>query len=62
MIRFPDASMGNDLGMFKTVYAGIGSLGPSYVGLVGGNGRYGLGFLGLVPVLLVSIGTVLWAS
>jgi len=34
MDRFPDDSMGGDLGATRTVYMGIGSLGPVYMGYV----------------------------
>lgn len=60
---FADASMGGDFGAFKTVYSGIGSLGPSYVGYVGGYWNYTVAFIGLTVSLclgLVFLGLV-WA-
>jgi MFS family permease len=62
MTRFPDDSMGGDFGAFKTVYAGLGSLGPAYLGFVAGVDTYATGFVGLVPLLLVSILIVLRVS
>lgn len=50
---FSDASLGGDFGAFKTVYSGIGSLGPSYVGYVGGEWNYMVAYLGLVGGLCV---------
>lgn len=52
---FPDDSMGGDFGALKTIYTGIGSLGPTYVGLVAGQFDYTAAFLGLVPSLLVGV-------
>lgn len=52
---FSDASMGGDFGAFKTVYSGIGSLGPSYVGYVGGEWNYTLAYLGLVGSLCLGV-------
>lgn len=62
MARFPDESMGGDFGAFKTIYAGIGSLGPVYVGSIAGIDTYTTGFLGLIPLLLISIGIALRLS
>lgn len=55
MTRFPNDSMGGDYGAFKTVYAGVGSLGPAYVGFVAGYLDYATAFLGLVLFLVLSI-------
>ena len=55
MTRFPDDSMGGDYGVFKTVYAGVGSLGPAYVGFVAGLFDYTSAFLGLIVFLVVAI-------
>mgnify|MGYP006273624259 FL=1 len=54
MDTFPDGSMGGDLGATRTVYIGLGSLGPSYVGLVAGRVSYAAAFAGLLGCLLVS--------
>jgi predicted MFS family arabinose efflux permease len=42
MDRFPDGSMGGDLGAMRTIYMMVGSLGPGYTGLVAST-------LGFVP-------------
>lgn len=55
MTRFPDDSMGGDYGTFKTIYAGVGSLGPAYVGFVAGVFDYTIAFLGLAVFLVVAI-------
>lgn len=54
MDTFPDGTMGGDLGAARTVYIGLGSLGPSYVGFVAGQDSYTVAFAGLLACLLVS--------
>lgn len=54
MDLFPDESMGGDLGGMRTVYIGLGSLGPTYVGVVAGMSSYTVAFLGLAPCVLAS--------
>ncbi|MEF8830198.1 MAG: MFS transporter [Halobacteriales archaeon] len=56
---FPDASMGGDLGGARTVYIGLGSLGPTYVGFVAGTAGYVPAFAGLGGLLLVTAVVVL---
>jgi predicted MFS family arabinose efflux permease len=58
MDTFPDGSMGGDLGATRTVYLGLGSLGPSYVGFVAGRVSYAAAFAGLLGCLLVSAAIV----
>jgi hypothetical protein len=58
MDTFPDGSMGGDLGATRTVYLGLGSLGPSYVGFVAGRVSYAVAFAGLLGCLLVSAAIV----
>jgi MFS family permease len=58
MDLFPDESMGGDLGGMRTVYIGIGSLGPTYVGFVGGIESYTVAFAGLVGCLLAGASIV----
>ncbi|MFC7082034.1 MFS transporter [Halorussus caseinilyticus] len=58
MDTFPDGSMGGDLGATRTVYLGLGSLGPSYVGFVAGRVSYAAAFAGLLVGLLVSAAIV----
>jgi MFS family permease len=55
---FPDEHMGGDLGATRTVYLGLGSLGPTYVGFVASQWNYALAFAGFVPCLLVG-GTIM---
>ena len=55
MTHFPTESMGGDYGAFKTVYAGVGSLGPAYVGYVAGVLDYLTAFLGLIVFLVVAM-------
>ncbi|WP_435177339.1 MFS transporter [Halorussus sp. AFM4] len=58
MDTFPDGSMGGDLGATRTVYIGLGSLGPSYVGFVAGRASYEAAFAGLLGCLLVGAAVV----
>lgn len=53
---FPDASKGGDLGAFKTVYEGLSSIGPTYVGVVAGLASYTIAFTGFVLCLVISAG------
>lgn len=53
MDAFPDASMAGDLGATRTVYIGVGSLGPVYVGYVAGRLSYTAAFAGFVAAMLV---------
>jgi predicted MFS family arabinose efflux permease len=54
MDSFPTDSMGGDLGAMRTVYIGLGALGPTYVGVVADTFDFTLAFTGLVGCLLVS--------
>jgi predicted MFS family arabinose efflux permease len=58
MDRFPDGSMGGDLGAMRTFYTGVGSLGPTYVGYVAGLESYGAAFAGLIVCMLASAGLI----
>ena len=51
---FPESTKGGDLGAFKTVYEGLSSLGPTYVGVVAGLAGYTLAFAGFLFCLLIS--------
>jgi MFS family permease len=51
---FPTESMGGDLGGARTIYIGIGSLGPTYVGVVADRAGFEYAFVGLVGCLVVS--------
>jgi predicted MFS family arabinose efflux permease len=57
---FPDGSMGGDLGAMRTTYITLGSVGPTYVGVVGQYASYRVAFAGLVASLIVS-GSILLA-
>lgn len=56
-----DESLGGDFGFLKSVYTGLGSVGPTYVGLVAGEAGYPVAFAGLVACLLAS-GAVLFVG
>jgi len=63
MDLFPNDSMGGDLGGMRTIYIGLGSLGPTYIGFVAERGSYTLAFGGLVGTLLLGssiIGVYEW--
>jgi MFS family permease len=47
-------SLGGDFGLLKAVYTGLGSLGPTYVGLVAERASYTAAFVGLVACLFTS--------
>ncbi|ELY93440.1 major facilitator superfamily protein [Natrialba hulunbeirensis JCM 10989] len=61
MARLPDANAGGDIGGFRTVYMGVGSVGPAYVGLLADVATYGVAFAGLMLALLASAATILVA-
>ena len=52
---FPEDSMAGDLGAMKTVWTGVGSFAPTYVGVVAARSSYGLAFTGFVACLAVSL-------
>ncbi len=54
MSLFPATSAGGDFGAVRTIYLGIGSLGPTYVGLVASVASYTAAFAGLVCALAAS--------
>ncbi|WP_089670389.1 MFS transporter [Halobacterium jilantaiense] len=58
MDAFPDGSAGGDLGAMRTVYIGVGALGPTYVGTTATLANYDLAFWGLVVALLAAAGIV----
>jgi MFS family permease len=57
---FPDSSMGADLGFMRTVYIGVGALGPTYVGFVAEFVDYTTAFSGLVALLLLAALVIWW--
>ena len=59
---FPESNKGGYLGAFKTVYEGLSSLGPAYVGVMAGIVGYTLAFAGFLACLLGSAVILLWLS
>lgn len=59
MDSFPDESMGGDLGAIRTVYIGLGSLGPTYVGVVASRADYTTAYAGLAVCFVVGIALLL---
>ena len=57
---FPDSSMGADLGFMRTVYIGVGALGPTYVGFVAERAGYATAFAGLAALLVVAAVVIAW--
>lgn len=53
----PDESVAGDFGALGAVYLGIGSLGPTYVGVVAERASYHHAFAGLAACLVVSAAT-----
>lgn len=51
----PDESLGGDFGLIKSVYTGLGSLGPTYVGAVAERASYSVAFAGLVGCLVLAV-------
>ena len=55
MDSFPTDSMGGDLGAMRTVYIGLGALGPTYVGAVAELLDFRGAFAGIVASLLSAV-------
>lgn len=55
MGSFPDESMGGDLGAIRTVYIALGSLGPTYVGVVASRASYTAAYAGFLLCFAVGI-------
>lgn len=53
-----ESNMGGDFGAFRTIYSGLASLGPVYVGVVAEQADYAVAFWGLTLGLLFSLGVV----
>lgn len=56
MDALPDRDMGGDFGATRTVFMGLGSFGPAYVGVVVDLAGYVTAFVGFVGCLLVTTG------
>lgn len=59
MQTFPDVSMGGDMGATRTVYLGVGAVGPTYVGYVAESASYTAAFVGLAVCLLMAAAILL---
>ncbi|WP_233571955.1 MFS transporter [Halosegnis longus] len=59
MDTFPTESMAGDLGGMRSLYIGLGSLGPTAVGFVAGRADYAVAFAGLAGCLLVAVALIL---
>lgn len=57
---FPDESKGGDLGAFKTIYEGLSSLGPTYVGVIAVTADYTTAFTGFLVCLAISAGLLFY--
>lgn len=62
MDRFPDASMGGDLGGLRTVAYAIASVGPAYVGFVAERLSYTVAFGGFVVCIVSIVGIMAWVA
>lgn len=62
MDTFPDESAGGDLGAMRTVYIGLGALGPTFVGTVATAADYRTAFLALVACLGASALLIRWVA
>lgn len=60
MDRFPDESMGGDLGAMRGIYMTIGSLGPGYTGFVASQFGYLPAFSSLIAFLSLGGLILLW--
>ncbi|ELY50368.1 MFS transporter [Natronolimnohabitans innermongolicus] len=61
MAIVPEESKGGDYGAIGTVYAGVGSLGPTFAGTMGQYGSYTTAYVGFVGCLVVCLAIVLYA-
>lgn len=52
---FPDESMAGDFGAMKTIWTGVGSFAPAYVGFVAARTNYELAFTGFLGCLSVAL-------
>lgn len=59
---FKQGNVGGDFGAISTVYLGLGSLGPAYVGVMADWADYNVAFGGLAACLLVSVGVCGWLA
>jgi MFS family permease len=62
MDMFSKESLGGDFGLLKAVYTGLGSLGPTYVGMVAERSNYIVAFSGLVLCLFAAAAVIWFAT
>lgn len=56
----PDRNVGGDLGAARALFLGVGSLGPTYVGVVADTAGYAVAFVGLAVALVVAAAVIAW--
>ncbi len=57
---FPNASMGSDYGVTRTLLIFLGSVGPTYIGFLAGTFTYNVAFIALAPFFTVSALILVW--
>lgn len=57
---FPDEHKGGDFGAFKTVYEGLSSIGPTYVGVIAGIASYSTAFTSFLVCFGGGAAILLW--
>lgn len=62
MDRFPDETMGGDLGAMRTIYMSLGSLGPGFTGFVASTVGFVPAYLSLLLFFLTGGLIILWFS
>lgn len=60
MDALPDQDMGGDFGATRTVFMGLGSFGPAYVGTMVDRAGYSVAFAGFVGCLIVTTGLLIY--
>lgn len=57
---FPDEHKAGDYGALSTIFMGVGSIGPTFVGSVGEQFSFTAAYVGIALSLLVCLGVVWW--
>ncbi|MFB6096886.1 MAG: MFS transporter [Haloferacaceae archaeon] len=60
MDSFEDGSMGGDLGATRTIYMGVGSAGPAFVGLLASTANYRVAYASTLVLLAAAGAIVVW--
>lgn len=60
MSIFPKANKGGDYGLIGALNMGVGSIGPTYVGVVSDHLHYSAAYVGLIVCLVVCLAIVSW--